>query len=400
MPHITANGLSLFYDLRGPEAAPLVVFSNSVGTTLEMWDGQAAHLTGRFRVLRYDTRGHGRSQTAAGPTSIADLADDLASLLDALHIHKAHVVGLSLGGMTAQAFAIRHPALLHSLTLMATSAYLNAGYGARAALVREKGLGVIIEAVMTRWFTPPFIAARPDKTGPVRERFLASSAEGYAQCCEAIEHMDLRDGIAAIKAPTLIIAGADDPATPVPMLEDIRARIPGSELVVLPQAAHILNIEQAALVNRHLAAFLDANSPRGTKPGAGTTFEAGLANRKAVLGAAHVEKSLANAGPFTGPWQDFITRNAWGEIWGDPALPWKTRSMLTLTMMVALHREEEFKLHLRPALNNGVSLEELRAMLLQTAIYAGVPAANGAFRWVKEVLGEELQAAGGAKPPA
>jgi len=120
------------------------------------------------------------------------------------------------------------------------------------------------------------------------------------------------------------------------------------------------------------------------------SFEDGLANRKAVLGAAHVERSLTKAGAFAGPWQDFITRTAWGEVWGDPALPWKTRSMLTLALMVALGREEEFKLHLRPALRNGVLVAELRALLIQAAVYAGVPAANGAFRWVQEALGDEL----------
>src|SRR4029450_11748306 len=119
----------------------------------------------------------------------------------------------------------------------------------------------------------------------------------------------------------------------------------------------------------------------------GVSFEAGLANRKNVLGVEHVERSLANAGAFAMPWQDFITRNAWGEIWGDATIPWKTRSMLTLAMMIALHREEEFRLHVRPALKNGVTIEEMRALFLQAAIYAGVPAANAAFRWVKDVLG-------------
>jgi 3-oxoadipate enol-lactonase/4-carboxymuconolactone decarboxylase len=142
------------------------------------------------------------------------------------------------------------------------------------------------------------------------------------------------------------------------------------------------------VLNAHLSAFLDRQEGGGGRRGA--SFEAGYANRKAVLGAEHVERSFAKAGPFATPWHEFITRVAWGDIWGDPTLPWKTRSMLTLTMMIALHREEEFKLHLRPALKNGVTLEELRAMLLQSSIYAGVPAANAAFRWVREVLGDEL----------
>ncbi len=130
--------------------------------------------------------------------------------------------------------------------------------------------------------------------------------------------------------------------------------------------------------------------PTAAPTDTGAAFEAGLANRKAVLGAEHVERALAKAGEFAMPWQDFITRYAWGEVWGNPTLPWKTRSMITLAITLALGREEEFKLHLRPALGNGVTPAELRALLTQSAIYAGVPAANGAFRWAKEVLGEEL----------
>jgi 4-carboxymuconolactone decarboxylase len=129
------------------------------------------------------------------------------------------------------------------------------------------------------------------------------------------------------------------------------------------------------------------------KPDGDRRFQTGLANRRAVLGAEHVDRSFERAGTFAKPWQDFVTKVAWADIWDDPALPRKTRSIIVLSMMVALHREEEFKLHLRPALRNGVSLEELRALLLQTAVYGGVPAANAGFRWVQEVLGDELQAA-------
>ena len=392
MPHILANGVNLHYEMRGPEGAPVVVFSTSVGATLEMWDGQANALTGRFRVLRYDTRGHGRSQTLLQPVSIADLADDLAGLLDGLNIHKAHVVGLSLGGMTAQSFAVRHKERLSSLTLMATSAYLPLGWDERIAAVKANGLEGIADVIMARWFTAGFLQRAPQQVAAIRARFVSNNAEGYMLCGAAIRDMDLRDSLSGIEAPTLLIAGNDDPATTLVMMEDVRTRIAGAEMVILPGVAHLLNIERPDLVNRHLLAFIDAHCQAGTKTGAGTSFEAGLANRKAVLGAAHVERSLANAGAFALPWQEFVTRTAWSEIWGDPTLPWKTRSMLTLTMMVALHREEEFKLHLRPALKNGVSLDELRAMLLQTAIYAGVPAANAAFRWVKEVLGDELNA--------
>ncbi len=392
MPLISANGVELFYDLTGPEDAPVVAFSTSIGTTLEMWDAQVQALADRYRCLRYDTRGHGRSQVLDQRVTIDDLANDLADLLEALGVKKAHIVGLSLGGMTAQAFGARHPDRAESLVLMATSAYLPSGWDERAAVVRAQGMGAIVDAVLARWFTPEFTAAHPEQVAPMRERFLQLDPRGYAACCEAIRDMDLRPSNAAIRAPILIIAGADDPATPVAMMEDIRTRIAQAELVVLPRAAHILSVERSDLVNRYLAAFLDSfTSTKSPHSGGGVSFEAGLANRKSVLGVEHVERSLKNAGGFAMPWQDFITRTAWGEIWGDPTLPRKTRSLVTLAMMVALHREEEFKLHVRPALRNGVTVEELRALLLQTAIYAGVPATNAAFRWVKDVLGNEIE---------
>ena len=392
MPTINANGVELFYELTGPEDAPVVVFSTSVGATIEMWDPQVRALGNRFRLLRYDTRGHGRSQVIDRPTSIEELADDLAGLLDALGIAKAHLVGLSLGGMTGQALAMRHPDKLESLVLLATSAYLPPAeaWTERAATVRAKGMAAIADTVMSRWFTRAFKERAPGAVAATRERFIANDANGYAICCEAIRDMDLRPAIGAVRTPTLILAGADDPATPVPMMEDIRTRIPDAEMIIVPRAAHLLNLERPEIVNAHLAAFLARFAEGRAASSGGVGFEAGLANRKAVLGAAHVERSLAKAGDFGMPWQDFITRIAWGEIWGDKTIPWKTRSMLTLAMMIALHREEEFKLHVRPALKNGVTTDELRALILQAAIYAGVPAANAAFRWVKDVLGEEL----------
>lgn len=388
MPLIDLASATLHYELSGPADAPVVAFSNSLGTTIEMWDAQVAALAGRYRCLRYDTRGHGRSKVGPAGATIDDLAGDLAALLDTLSISEAHVVGLSLGGITAQALALRHPAKVRSLTLMATSACIPGEWNERAALIEAQGMGAIVDATMQRWFTPAFQTAAA--AAAIRARFLGIEPAGYAECCRVIAKTDLRPEIGAIHKPTLIIAGIDDPATPVAMMEDIRSRIANSELVVLPRAAHILAIERADLVNRHLAAFLDAQLGVGSPAGGAVEFAEGLANRKAVLGDAHVVRSLANAGPFAAPWQDFITRIAWGEIWGDPTLPWKTRSLVTLATMVALNREEEFKLHVRPALKNGVTLDELRSLLLQIGVYAGVPAANGAFRWVKDVLGDEL----------
>lgn len=388
MPTIAVNGVRLNYALTGPTGAPVVAFSNSLGATMAMWDAVVPQLRGRFRTLTYDTRGHGGSTGEDRPTEIADLSADLAGLFDALGIGRAHVVGLSLGGMTGQALAARDPARVASLTLMATSAFMPSAesWAARAELVRREGTAPLAEAMMGRWFTRDFADA--DAVAKVRAAFVAVDPAGYAACCGAIGRMDLRPELPRIAAPTLVIAGRDDPATPVAMAQEIASLVPDAELVVLPRAAHLLSVERPDAAGAYLLAFLERHVEASAAPGA-TPFEAGLANRRAVLGAAHVNRSLDAAGTFAAPWQDYITRTAWGEVWGDPRLPWKTRSLLTLAMMIALHREEEFKLHLRPARANGVSVGELQALLLQSAVYAGVPAANAAFRWAREALSDE-----------
>lgn len=260
MPLIQANGVTLHYELAGPAAAPVVVFSNSIGTTLEMWDAQVAALSGRYRCLRYDTRGHGRSPVIDAPVDVRGLARDLRGLLDALEIPRAHVVGLSLGGMTAQALAIDEPDRVDRLVLMATAACLPPpeGWRQRAALVRARGMAAIADAVIPRWFTPSFQRTHPAAVAAVLERFIRTAPTGYAACCDAIAALDLRPQLGRITAPTLVIAGADDPATPVSLLEELRAGIPGADLLILPQAAHLLAIEQAASVNHRLADFLAA----------------------------------------------------------------------------------------------------------------------------------------------
>ncbi len=383
MPQIDANGTKLFYDLTGPAEGPVIVFSNSLGTTLEMWEQVIRPLAGTFRCLRYDTCGHGRSPVRAGPVSIRMLADDLAGLLDALGIAKAHVVGLSLGGMTAQALAIHHPGKVASVCLMATSAHLPPpeGWRDRAALVRSKGMGAISEATMQRWFTP---AVDPARRTFFNSLLLGLDPAGYAAACLAIADMDLRPELKRIAAPTLVVAGSEDPVTDVAMSRGLAGSIAGAQLAVIERASHLLAIERPEETAAILLGFL----PKAA-PGPDAAFAAGIANRKAVLGVEHVQRSLAGAGPFSMPWQDFITRTAWNETWGNPTLPWKTRSLVTLAMMVALGREAEFKLHIKPALKNGVSAAELQALLLHAAIYAGVPAVNGAFAMVREVLGDQ-----------
>jgi 3-oxoadipate enol-lactonase/4-carboxymuconolactone decarboxylase len=392
MPFITANGVRLFYDITGTFDAPPILFSNSLGTSLEMWDEVIRGVAPYYRCIRYDTRGHGRSEVIDAPASMADLAADAAGLLDALGIESAHIAGLSIGGMTAQALAVCYPGKVKTLSLLATAAYMPPAslWEERIRLVRADGTAPLAAATMERWFTQGFRERAPEKVERVKAELLATSAEGYAVCCGAIAHMDLRESIGGIKAPTLILAGADDPAATPAMAGDIKARIPHAELAILSPAAHLLAIERPEAVIAHLLDFLARNGGVPVSQTGRSAFAAGLANRKAILGVEHVERSLDGAGAFGAPWQDFITRNAWGEIWGDETLPAKTRSLVTLAMMVTLGREDEFKLHIRPALRNGVSLDELRALLIQTAIYAGVPAANNAFKWVRDTLGSDL----------
>lgn len=262
MPKVAVDGLALRYALDGPEGAPVVAFSNSLGATLEMWDALLPMLAGRYRTLRYDTRGHGGSETRDTPIGIADLARDFTGLLDALGIGRAHLVGLSLGGMTVQSIASTDPRRPLSITLMATAACLPTmqSWDERARIVRAQGMEAIVEGTLARWFTPGLSAHAPETVTAVRERLLACDPAGYAVCCGAIGRMDLRPALSAIAAPTLVIAGRDDPSTPPAMAEEICAGIPDAELVVLPRAAHLLAVERPEAAGAHLRAFLDRHA--------------------------------------------------------------------------------------------------------------------------------------------
>lgn len=259
MPLIRANGTDLNYDLSGPADAPVLALSNSLGTTLAMWDGVAAHLRDRYRILRYDTRGHGASPARDVETRIGDLADDLVGLLDGLGLEKVHLAGLSLGGMTVQAVAAKAPERVLSLSLLATAAHLPSreSWAERAALVRAQGTGAIVEGTLGRWFTEGFRKEAPAIIAWIEKDFVACDRTGYARACEAIGDMDLRPMLGRIEAPTLVIAGREDPATPPALAEEICSGIPQAELVLLPRAAHLLAVEHPAVAASYLGAFLD-----------------------------------------------------------------------------------------------------------------------------------------------
>jgi 3-oxoadipate enol-lactonase len=245
----------------GRRDAPPVLLSNSLGSTHGMWDAQLESLNERFMVVRYDTRGHGASPVPDGPYSIDDLADDVVALLDGLGIARAHIVGLSLGGMTAMRVAARNPDRVDRLALLCTGAQLPpaSAWSDRAATVRADGSAAVAAAVVERWFTLGYLDAYPEARAAHERMVAATPAEGYAGCCEAIAELDLREELSSITAPTLAIAGADDPATPPAKLEEITALIPGSRLLVVDQAAHLANVEQAATITPALIEHLESS---------------------------------------------------------------------------------------------------------------------------------------------
>ncbi len=251
------------YELRGPERVPPLLLAGSLGTDMTMWSPQVDALAERFRLLRYDLRGHGSSPAPAGPYSIEDLGGDLLALLDRLRIERANVCGLSIGAMAAMWVAAHAPERVQRLVLCCTSARLDdearATYRERAALVRQGGLEPIADAVLARWFTPSFAKARPAVVERARKILIATRPEGYAGCCEALAAMDLTPELGSITAPTLVIAGEDDPATPPAHGRLIAESIAGARLSLVSHAAHLANIERSELVTALLMRFVDRN---------------------------------------------------------------------------------------------------------------------------------------------
>ena len=246
--------------VEGPPDRPAVVLSPSLGSSLDMWEPQAAALRGRFRVIRYDHRGHGRSPVPPAPYQIADLATDVVRLLDRLDIPAAHFCGISLGAMTGIVLAATHPRRVRRLVLCCTAARMPTpeAYGQRAAAVRREGTVAIADSVVARWVTPGFTADQPELIRRLQAMVADTPDEGYAACCEAIERMDLRGLLPRIGARTLLIAGADDPATPPDQARLIAASIPNAEVQVLSPAAHLASIEQPEAVTRLLVSHLNA----------------------------------------------------------------------------------------------------------------------------------------------
>ena len=257
MPEIEREGGRIHWRAEGPAGGPALLFSNSLGSDLDLWRPQLEAVRDR-RVIRYDTRGHGRSEATSSWT-IDLLGRDAVAVLDAAGVDRADVVGISLGGLTGMWLGIHAPDRVGKLVLANTGAKIGTPdtWNQRISAVQTEGLGAIADSVLARWFTPGFAASNPDVVAAIRHTLITTSPAGYIACCEALREADLRNEIAAIQSPVLVVTGTHDLSTPPALGEFVRTRIEGARLVELP-AAHISNVEQAAGFNRALRDFFSA----------------------------------------------------------------------------------------------------------------------------------------------
>ncbi|WP_128382004.1 3-oxoadipate enol-lactonase [Streptomyces cavernae] len=364
----------------GPVTAPPLILGPSLGTSLRLWDALAPELSITHRVVRWDLPGHGESPAELiGPgATVADLAGLVLALADSLGLERFSYAGVSLGGAVGLQLAVDHPERVESLAVLCSSSHFNGSkmWEERAAMVRGAGLAEVAGTANARWFTPGFTV--PELVADHRE----ADPEGYAACCDALGAFDIRDRLSEIAVPTLLVAGREDPATPPAHLREIADAVPAAALVEIPGASHLAVAECPEAVLTALRGHFSSGAKRGMEV------------RRQVLGDEHVDRAQARQTPFTARFQDFISRYAWGEIWTDPTLARRERSMITLTALVAHGHYDELAMHIRAARRNGLTPEEIGAVLLQTAVYCGVPAANSAFAVAQRVLAEEDDAAG------
>jgi 3-oxoadipate enol-lactonase/4-carboxymuconolactone decarboxylase len=361
----------------GPRDAPPLVLLNSIGSSGEMWDPVVGALAEEFLVVRVEYR---------AADSLEGLARGVVEVLDELELERVHLAGLSLGGMVGMWLAARYPERIGRMALLCTSAWLPpASYWLeRADVVSRKGLAVIWERVRRVWITEGLAERDPGLVAKLEQMFLGVDSEDYVQCCRAIAAMDLRAELGRISSPTVVLSGVQDPATPPEHGRLIADGIAGARLELL-DAAHLATVEQPGRIVEVLLRHF----------GAGATLADGYRTRRAVLGDAHVDRATARAGEFSEPFQEFITRYAWGDVWSRPGLSHRDRSIATLAALVTLGAEHELAMHVRAALRNGVTREEIRETLLHTALYAGLPRANRAFALAEQVLDQD-SADGGA----
>ncbi|MDW4907801.1 4-carboxymuconolactone decarboxylase [Streptomyces sp. ADMS] len=419
---------TLQYRFDGPEEAPVLILGPSLGTTWHMWDRQVPELVKQWRVFRFDLPGHGGAP-AHPAGSVADLAGRLLATLDAVGVHRFGYAGCALGGAIGVELALRHPARLASLALIAASPRFGTAdeFRQRGVIVRTNGLDPIARTSPDRWFTSGFAATQPAITEWAVQMVRTTDPGCYIAACESLASFDVRGELARVGVPTLVLVGSDDQVTGPAEARTLVAGIPDARLAVVPGASHLVPVEQPAAVTdllvRHFSTAWQPAYDTGTgqtaippaplRPvltaaqpitpiaeiappavqpdaqGRPDQYDAGMKVRREVLGDAHVDRALTQADEFSGDFQDFITRYAWGEIWNRPGLDRRSRSCVTLTALVAGGHLDELAFHTRAALRNGLTPVEIKEVLLQAAVYCGVPAANSAFKVAQQVIREE-----------
>ncbi|MDQ0687406.1 3-oxoadipate enol-lactonase/4-carboxymuconolactone decarboxylase [Streptomyces achromogenes] len=432
----------LQYRFDGPEDAPVLILGPSLGTTWHMWDRQVPELAQQWRVFRFDLPGHGGAP-AHPAGSVSDLAERLLVTLDRLGVQRFGYAGCAFGGAVGVELALRHPERVASLALIAASPRFGTAdeFRQRGVIVRTNGLDPIARTSPDRWFTSGFAAAQPAITEWAVQMVRTTDPGCYIAACEALAAFDVRAEIGLIGVPTLVLAGSDDQVTGPAEARTLVAGIPDARLAVVPGASHLVPVEQPAAVTdllvRHFSTAwqpaydsvtgqtavpgipvraMPTVPPQPQQPqqpqqflqpvavaeiapapvlqppqvmGRPDPYDAGLKVRREVLGDAHVDRTLSQADDFAGDFQEFVTRYAWGEVWDRPGLDRRTRSCVTLTALVAGGHLEELAVHTRAALRNGLTPDEIREVLLQAAVYCGLPAANGAFRVAQQIVREE-----------
>ena len=382
MPFANCNGARLFYRLEGVPEKPVLVLSHSIGTDHAMWAPQVPELLSHFQVLRYDTRGHGASEVTKGEYSIELLGRDVLGLADLLGVRQFAFCGLSLGGAIGQWLGVNAADRLTSLVLANTSAKFGerSNWETRIKMVTEGGMAAIVNMAMQRFFTPHTLVNSSAYVNTVRSVLLGTDPGGYVGCCAALRDFDSRETLRNVRVPTLVISGSCDISTPWVGNGEVLAReIANTRSIELP-AAHLSNLERP---RSFLAALLEFLLPQLDET---QRSQAGFAVRRRTLGGDHVDRAVAATNDFNREFQDLITRYAWGTIWTRPELDVRTRRLLALSTMAALGRWEEFTMHLRSGLEHELEPCDLKELLLQTAIYAGVPAANTGFQIAQKVI--------------
>lgn len=375
-------------ELGGEPSSPLLVLGPSLGTSVRtLWSGCAATLALQFRIIGWELPGHGSGEPAAD-FDIPALGAAVVRLVDEIEPGRSfHYAGDSVGGAVGLQLALDAPERLESATLICTGARIGEpnAWRRRATTVRAEGVRSLLDATPARWFGPAFAADEPARTALLAD-LAAADADSYATACEALAEFDVRSRLHEIATPVTAVAGTDDAAVEVATLREIAAGVQHGRLVTLDGVGHLAPAESPGAV----AGIVADTAHRTADPQTTAQVRAsGMRVRREVLGDAHVDRAGAAATDLTAEFQDMITQYAWGAIWTRPGLDRRSRSLITLTALVARGHHEELAMHLRAARTNGVTVDEIKELLMQTAVYCGVPDANTAFRIAQAVLAEE-----------